>query len=118
MEFRFSEFEMKSVMRVGDVVDLFNNLVVPTKVLEKLKKLLCKYDDVLFGHAVFEDRREFWTVTYTMKSSKDPKVIVKRTEVMLSDGNLAFKGKREARGTLFSMEGRRESRVVKSVMKS
>ncbi len=105
-------------MQVGDAVDLFSNLVVPTKVLEKLKKLLCKHERVLFGHAVFEDRREFWTVTYTTKSSRDPRIIVKRTEVMLPNGNMAFKGKREARGTLFSMEGRRESRVIKSVMGS
>jgi hypothetical protein len=118
MEFRLSEFEMGRVTQVDKAINFFGNPIVPKSVLKKLTKLLCEHENVFFGHAVFEDRREFWTITYMMKSSKDPKVTVKRTEVMYLNGNMAFKGKREARGTLFSMEGRREFRIVKSIMKS
>jgi len=113
-------------MRVGDILDAQAKLgPLPPKIVEFVKNRL-KWSwappigstspfQFMLGHVVFEDGREFWTVTYDGMSRRKP---VKRTTVLTLDGTTAYCGCRDARGAIFTMEGRREFRLIKNVMNS
>lgn len=126
MRFELREVKMERVMRVGDILDAHAKLgPLPPKIAEFVKNRL-KWSwatpigaatpfQFVLGRVVFEDGREFWTVTYDGMSRRKP---VKRTTVLTPDGATAYCGCRDNRGAIFTMEGRREFKLVKSVMKS
>ena len=121
MRFEFRESRVERIMRISDIFDLETKLgPLPRGVVDYLKKCLqgavFGRPPFMFGRVAFEDGREFWTITGNGVSKKN--FPVKRTTVLLSNGSAVFSGKRDALGTVFTMEDRREARLMKSVMES
>jgi len=122
MMFRLGEVRLEPVMKVGDIVSALENIgSMPEKVADILKRCLQVKPtargvdpSLFFGHAVFEDGREFWTLTGFGKSKKG--ALVRRTSIYSRDGVQIYSGGQNARGSLHTMEGRRETKLIKSVM--
>lgn len=119
MRFWVQEFKIDKVMAVGDACDLMAKIgSYPRPVSALLKRYLRDLSpdaSLVFGKAVFEDGREFWTMTKDGMSRKKP---VKRTDVFDRNGVKEFSNRGDAKRALFAMEAKREDRVVRSVMAS
>ncbi len=118
MRFELQEFRLEPVMRVGDMISMLAKIgPIPPKLEAVLKRSLRGADKPLvLGRARFEDGREYWTLTGSGISRK--KAEIQRTSVYDKAGTQVFSGRQSAVGSLHTMEGRHETKLVKSVMNS
>jgi hypothetical protein len=116
VEFTYREIRLEPIMAVGTAVSALSAIgSMPEPVAEIVRRCL-RDSPFTLGRARFPDGREYWTLTGSGISKKG--VSVRRTSVYAPSGHAVFSGKRDGKGTLFTMEGRRLTKIVKQVMKS
>lgn len=125
MRFKLTEIELRPVMAVGDIISKLDTIgYLPPKLNTILKRCLKElrpskvYPDpvLMFGVAKLDDGRTYWTLTgFGLSKKKAP---VRRTSVYSAEGNQVFSGGQNAVGSMHTMLGRWDTKLVKAVMNS